>query len=73
MFCLRFLDRQGPIGRTGIVIGDFRERIETSLEYWSAERYEEHWLAAVHEVVSGTNKSALLTSIADPMTANFFF
>lgn len=73
MFCIRFTNKDSPIGKTEIVVGEFREELETSLEFWPAAQYEQQWLAAIGEIVSGAKKSALVTSVTPPKTANFLF
>ncbi len=55
------------------MVGEFREVLETSLEYWTAEQYEEQWSVALGEIESGANQSALVTSVTDPRTTNFLF
>lgn len=60
--------------RTGAIrIGDFEERFESSVEFWAPERYESQWAEALGRLSVKTPKSCLITSIADPTSANFLF
>jgi hypothetical protein len=56
-----------------ITIGNFNERFETSLEFWSIGDYQNQWKDALEGVLAGQKKTCLLTSINDPKFANFYF
>jgi hypothetical protein len=59
------------IARGRIVLGDFEEPFDASLDYWSPADYRRSWRGAILRIVSGTTPSALVTSMADPTAANF--
>ncbi|MGH7193160.1 MAG: nucleotidyltransferase domain-containing protein [Candidatus Saccharimonadales bacterium] len=66
--------RQPATTRLGTVtIGDFEERFESSVEFWSEAQYELQWAKAIHRLISGAAESALITSITSAATANFLF
>jgi hypothetical protein len=54
-----------------IKIGDFEERFESSLEFWTKPLYECQWSGGVKRIVDGAPSSCLITSITNPRTANF--
>jgi hypothetical protein len=54
-----------------IIIGDFEERFEASLSYWSVKDYQRHWWQALERIKAGEIKSSLITNMYDPQTANF--
>lgn len=60
--------------RVGVIrIGDFEERFESSIEFWSAARYELQWSEAISRLHQKSPRSCLITSITDPANANFLF
>ena len=74
-FAIRFLANEeklpAPATRYGeITIGSFREAFLSDLTFWDEPMYERHWRASLAHVLS-REKAALITSIADPSTANF--
>jgi hypothetical protein len=56
-----------------IVIGDYIEMFEASISYWIADDYQKHWKQAIERIVNGEAKSRLITSMYDPVKANFIF
>lgn len=54
-------------------IGDFREKFEVSLEFWSAKEYRAQWREGIKRVVNLGTDSCLIASVADPSQANFIF
>lgn len=56
-----------------IQIGDFSERFEADLSYWTVNQYKASWCKAAALLVAGNDKAAFITSITDPVTANFIF
>jgi hypothetical protein len=56
-----------------IRIGEFSERFEVALEYWCESDYREQWIQALKSCCIDKKKSALITSITSPKTANFVF
>jgi hypothetical protein len=74
MFSIDVLERQAPVGRGRITIGDFAEEFEMDLSFWAAEQYETSWRDAFLQLASATGAvSCLVTSMADPADANFVF
>lgn len=63
--------QDAAVRRAIITIGGFQERFESSVEFWSESQYELQWAKAVQRLLSGAAKSALITSITDPSSANF--
>jgi CdiI N-terminal domain len=53
-----------------IIIGDFQEYFLSSLSFWSASDYNKHWHDAVFRLVSGSDRSALITDMYDPYISN---
>lgn len=78
-FYIRFLSAaeivdRPPRVRLGVIqIGDFEERFESSIEFWTPAQYESHWAEALGRLSLKTPKSCLITSITDPATGNFLF
>lgn len=72
-FSIELIATRAPIGRGRIRIDEFREEFETSLEFWSPADYRRQWSRALEGLVAGGDRSALITSITDPQTANFIF
>jgi hypothetical protein len=76
-FDIRFISRtagQRPI-RSGestgqITLGDFKERFHSDLSYWSPKDYEVQWREAIERVTDGESCSALITSLADPVSSD---
>lgn len=65
---------QDPNTRIGLIqIGDFQERFEASLEFWTQEEYESQWAKAIDRLGAQARTSCLITSLTDPATANFLF
>jgi hypothetical protein len=56
-----------------IQIGDFRERFEASVEFWSKSNYRSHWKKSIRRIIDMHGKSCLITSLTDPKSANFLF
>lgn len=72
-FDIRFT---GPTARGNlrpgrIVLDDFTELFEAPLGFWSAGQYKRHWREAIARLADGETRSALVTSMYDPDTANF--
>jgi hypothetical protein len=49
-----------------IQIGDFSETFDTSLISWDRVQYERHWSSAIHRILEGHERSALITSFVEP-------
>jgi len=56
-----------------IVIGDYIEMFEASTSYWTADDYQKQWKQAIERIVNGEAKSRLITTMYDPVKANFIF
>jgi hypothetical protein len=54
-----------------ITIGDFNERFEALLGFWGKDDYQAHWQDALGRILRREEISCLITSMADPKTANF--
>jgi hypothetical protein len=54
-----------------ITIGDFEETFESSLNFWSKDKYEAQWHDAIIRITEGEDMSCLITSMYDPLLANF--
>ena len=54
-------------------IGDFHETFAAPLSYWTREQYERQWKEAVERVCLLGKDAALITSMRDPISANFIF
>ncbi len=52
-------------------IGEFEENFHASLSYWDREEYLSQWGEALERLEKGKSRSALVTSMYDPETANF--
>jgi hypothetical protein len=73
MFSIGFdkVDR-GPNTAVGLIrIGGFCERFESALTFWRKEDYVYHWGEAILRVITGDQKSCLITSVTDPENSNF--
>lgn len=49
-----------------IQIGDFYETFVASLISWDCVQYERHWSSAIHRILEGHERSALITSFVEP-------
>jgi CdiI N-terminal domain len=49
-----------------IVIGDFQERFATSLAVWSPDEYHLHWRNALQRLVTGGDRTDLITDYVEP-------
>jgi hypothetical protein len=54
-----------------IILNDFSERFESPLDFWTASDYERQWVLAVARLAGGESKSALITAMHPPDSANF--
>src|SRR5260221_459679 len=54
-----------------IVVGSFTERFIASLAFWQEHQYVSHWTDQIERVVAGSATAALITSMYDPLKANF--
>ena len=72
-FCIHLSDRptSSGIAKGRIVLGGFEEPFHASLDYWSPADHRRSWQGAILRIVAGTTPSALVTSMAGPVVANF--
>lgn len=54
-----------------IVIGDFSEEFRSPIGFWSQAEYRAHWEDAIRRLISGQDRSCLITTMLDPQNANF--
>ncbi|WP_137169734.1 hypothetical protein [Marinomonas sp. FW-1] len=54
-----------------INIHSFSEKIRSPISYWNRKRYLSQWRFGLNEIISGNKKSAIVTSMYDPINANF--
>ncbi|MBA3955010.1 hypothetical protein H0X48_06860 [Candidatus Dependentiae bacterium] len=59
-----------PCARGKISIGDFNERFDVALEYWTIEDYKRQWKEGL-ERIKNQDKSCLVTYVQDPKKAPF--
>ncbi|MGQ4483939.1 hypothetical protein [Streptomyces sp. SAS_276] len=58
-------------GTGKIVVHDFTETFPMDLTFWGSEQYKESWASALHRLEEAdVATSCLISSIADPKTAN---
>ena len=55
-----------PVFYGKIVIGDFQETFAASLASWTREDYNRHWRKALEKLISGTDRSAVITDYVEP-------
>ncbi len=55
-----------------ITIGRFSERFSSGIGFWKRKDYEAQWTEGVARLLQGYRRSALITDISRPPTANFF-
>jgi CdiI N-terminal domain len=56
-----------------IIIGEFQENFTSSLSYWNENDYLKQWKSALIRTCDGNHKSCLITSMFNPVSANFIF
>ncbi|MBA3535847.1 hypothetical protein H0X48_05760 [Candidatus Dependentiae bacterium] len=59
-----------PCARGKITIGDFNERFNIALEYWTLEDYKKQWKEGL-ERIKIQDKSCLVSYVQDPKKAPF--
>lgn len=65
--------KDDPLMAVGVIqLGVHRETFHSVLGFWSVDKYEAHWVAALRRLVEGAEVSCLLTSIPNPAEAEFF-
>jgi hypothetical protein len=69
-FSIRFREPSYPLQRGELVFGEERELFDAELSYWTRAQYESHWRTAL-ESTRRSDRTALITSLSDPATANF--
>lgn len=54
-------------------IDSFTEEFHSSISYWDRDKYLSQWKEGLNNIVYGNSKSAIITTMYDPITANFIF
>ena len=54
-----------------VELSGLRERVLVPLTFWSVADYRHHWREALRRTAAGHPRSALITCMYDPRTANF--
>ncbi|OOF01017.1 hypothetical protein BZG79_15505 [Salinivibrio sp. MA427] len=52
-------------------VGSLTEDFHASLSYWDREKYLSQWKEALNRLLRGESRSAIVTTMYDPQTANF--
>ena len=55
-----------PVACGKIVIGEFQETFVASLVFWTRDDYDRHWRKALERLISGADRSALITDYVEP-------
>jgi CdiI N-terminal domain len=63
------IDDDSAVGT--ITLGSFKETFESPLSFWTRNDYEAHWVHALERLVDGSESTALVTEMYDPLSANF--
>jgi len=56
-----------------IHIDNFSENFQASTSYWDRCKYLSQWKDGLNNIINGGSKSAIITTMYDPSTANFIF
>ncbi len=56
-----------------IRIDEYQETIVASLVFWTPAQYQHHWEISLRRIVDGADRSALITSYAEPVTGGFLW
>lgn len=60
-------DPGNPNGRLGVIrIGDWQERFDLALGYWSPQEYETKWREALVRLVAGSQSVGLMSWMSSP-------
>jgi hypothetical protein len=76
MFSIEFITPPKVVQnlRRGVIIIDnYKEQFEASLSFWTPNDYQSHWRQALNRILTGAERSCLITSTYDPKSANFLF
>lgn len=76
MFDISFNCSSDPgtrVCRGTIQIDAFEEAFESGIGYWTMDDYRTQWIDGIRRVVIEGANSCLVTSITDPISANFIF
>jgi len=72
MTSVGYMDTEAEACYGRITIGSFSEKFESPLCFWKQEQYRKQWDSAITRLASsGSAKTALITAMYDPPTANF--
>lgn len=64
---------EGEVASGVLTIGNHKEAFQSPLSYWNVEKYLSQWKEGLMRLINGNAKSAIVTSMLDPKTANFIF
>lgn len=60
--------------RTGVItIGTFQERFVAPITFWQVRDYQRQWSEGLRRIVSGSEKSCLITALRDPRASKMLF
>ena len=69
--CFEFEGEKVSLGT--INFDDYSESFQAPVSYWNQKDYLSHWHNSLKRLLTTENKTALITSIYNPKTANFLF
>jgi CdiI N-terminal domain len=76
-FCVKISSNENKISQGicngSIQIGDFQEKFEIDISFWSAIDYVNHWNRSILMIINGYEKSCLITSLSTPESSNYIF
>ncbi len=78
-FSIRFLSEDEELtdfepGRVGVITLDgFEERFVAPTTFWQARDYERQWNEGLRRIISGNEKSCLITALRDPRATKMLF
>ncbi|GAA0478426.1 hypothetical protein GCM10009413_12670 [Tatumella punctata] len=55
-----------------ITIGDFKEGMQITIDYWNIKQYYASWLSSLKEGIYGKNNATLVVSMYPPKDASFY-
>jgi hypothetical protein len=68
------IETEGDVVVAGSIrIGEFEDNFHASLSYWNRGDYISQWRDALNRLLRGETHSAVVTSMHDPLAANFIF
>lgn len=70
-FSIAFIDSAEKTAHGEIRLDRFLERFESPLDFWPTDSYEGQWREGLRRLIEGEKKSALVTAMYPPESANF--